>query len=374
MKLTLLDRQTYAISKRERTPEGFLRAPARIARTGIQQYLASELQLDGDPNRLVNVYRPAEEVFSADSLASFNAVDISDDHPSRLIDPENFSSTTRGVVSSIGERDGDYVKAVIIIKDADAIKKVESGKVQLSAGYTAEYDATPGTAPCGTEYEFIQRDIRINHVALVDAARAGPTARIFDTQTGGRKMALVTLDNGRSIELEDALAAQVEDSINRLKDTATASTKRADGLQAQCDGLTTDLDKAKQASSDEAVAAKVKAVADLMVRAKKIAGPDFVCDSVNPIDIQRAALAAVKDGKWKLDGQPDAYISAAFDMQEGHMEEEEEGEAAKKKAAEDSRKGLTEDMSKDGTPKPTPKQNYDAGLTDAWKATAGVQV
>ncbi|MGL5729314.1 MAG: DUF2213 domain-containing protein, partial [Plesiomonas sp.] len=66
MLIQINDRASYSITQREYTPEGFLRVPGHVARPGIQQYLASELGLDGDPNRIVNVYRPPEEVFSTD--------------------------------------------------------------------------------------------------------------------------------------------------------------------------------------------------------------------------------------------------------------------------------------------------------------------
>jgi hypothetical protein len=369
LKITLLDRQTYAISQRETTPEGYLKAPARVARTGIQQYLARELNLDGDPNRLVNVYRPPEEVFSADSLASYNAADLSDDHPNRLIDPDNYTMVTRGVVASPGVQDGDFVKATVIIKDKEAIKKVASGKAQLSVGYTAEYDPTPGKTTDGQEYEFVQRDIVVNHVALVDVARAGPQARIFDHNHGGRKMAQVTLDNGRSVELEDASAALVEDCIKRLTDDAANHKATADGLQAKVDGLTTDLDKIKQESSDDAIAAKVKLVSDTMAAAKKIAGAEFTCDSLNPAEIRLAALMA-KDPARDLTGKSDAYIEAAFDMAAEKEEEEEDG----KKAAQDSLAQIAADMAagaSGGGDKPTAKQTYDANISDGWKKTAG---
>ena len=58
-------------SERTYTDEGFLVVPARISRTGIQEYLAVEMGLtDRDPNDIIRVYRPEEEVFSDLSLSS----------------------------------------------------------------------------------------------------------------------------------------------------------------------------------------------------------------------------------------------------------------------------------------------------------------
>jgi hypothetical protein len=372
LKLTLLDRLTHVISQREYTDEGFLKVPARIARTGIQKYLAKELQLDGDPSRLVSVYRPPEEVFNPESLDSYNAVDLTDDHPDRLIDPASFSKVVRGTIASPGVQDGDFVRAEIIIKDKDAIAKAEAGKVQLSAGYTAEYDHSPGVTPDGEPYEFIQRDIRINHVALVDNARAGAMARIFDNKPEAKIMATVTLDNGRAIEIDDSVAPLVADCIARLISDAKTNKDNADGLQAKLDTVTVDLDKAKAASSDDAIAALVKAVADTMDKAVKIGGEGFTCDSVDLITIKRAALTA-KDSKLDLGDKSDAYIEAAFDMAFDRYQEEEEEDEDGKAAAKKAQDALAADLAKQtqDKDKPTPRQKFNDSLTNGYKKTLG---
>ena len=71
-----------------------------------------------------------------------------------------------------GVQDGECVKCDLLIKSADAVKAVQSGKCELSCGYTALYDSTPGVTEDGTPYEFIQRDIKINHVAIVSRGRS----------------------------------------------------------------------------------------------------------------------------------------------------------------------------------------------------------
>jgi hypothetical protein len=49
----------------------------------------------------------------------------------------------------------------------------------LSCGYTCDLEkAEDGAKWCGIDYDFIQRNIRYNHVAIVDRARAGDDARI----------------------------------------------------------------------------------------------------------------------------------------------------------------------------------------------------
>src|SRR5690606_18961730 len=103
--------------------------------------LRRELGLDGDPNAVVTVYRPPEEVFAADSLASFDGADVTVMHPGELVNAKNYRKTSVGVIRGPGRQDGDFVTADLVVKDADAIKAIEEqGFVELSAGYTAEYE------------------------------------------------------------------------------------------------------------------------------------------------------------------------------------------------------------------------------------------
>ena len=373
MKVELFDRSSYKISSREYTDEGFLKVPGRVARTGVQTYLASELGLDGDPNREVVVYRPADEVFKDQSLQSYNTSDVTDDHPPKLIDSENYKKVTVGVIKGPGIRDGDYVKAELIIKDAKTIKLIESGKAELSAGYTAEYVPEKGITDSGEKYEFIQRDIKINHVAVVNKARAGSMARIFDNKKPEKNvMAKITLDNGRAVEVEDAVAAQVEDCIIRLTDKAKTATETADKAQAQVDSLTDEVKKLKTESSDEAVKARVILVGTTIDAARKLVGSEFTCDSVDPIEIKRVSLATLKSDMDFTDKSP-AYIEAAFDMEMEKKEQEDEEEEEKKKEASDSHRQLANDMSTTQGDKKSGKVDFNDSISNGWKKTTGVE-
>ena len=72
------DRISDNISKRE--PEGYLICVnVPIARSGTQQYLQDELGQSGE--RAVTVYRPEDEVFSQATIASFEGMPVTNDHP-----------------------------------------------------------------------------------------------------------------------------------------------------------------------------------------------------------------------------------------------------------------------------------------------------
>lgn len=372
MKIQICDRMTYAISKREYTDEGFLRVPGLVARTGIQEYLASELGLPGDPVRIVKVMRPADEVFHVDSLASYALSDVTVEHPSEMVDSSTFKTVSVGVVSGPGIIDGDFVQSDLIIKDKDAITAVEDGKVELSAGYTALYD---DAVPEGADYEFIQRDIRINHVALVDRARAGAQARLFDHKPEITIMTFkVTLDSGRTVEIADeAVATLVNDTIDRLQTESTDSKGLVEKLTASNDLLKEQLDSANKLSTPEAIAARVAAVSKTLDMAVKIAGKEFSCDSTDLVDIQRAALASKRPSlDWAK--KSDIYVQAAFDQGFESAEEEEtkDGDDEGEKNSNDSHRQLSKDAALKPVVHGSARVKNNDSMTQSWKKTAGV--
>lgn len=322
MQRTVYDRLGYKITSREYTDEGFLKVPGRVARIGIQQYLAKELGLGGNPNRVVNVYRPPEEVFDSESLQSYDIADITNDHPTGLVDVSNFKSVSVGVVRGSGRRDGDFVVCDLIVKDKATIEAIQSGKCELSAGYTAVYDESPGVSPDGESYEFVQRSIKINHVAVVSRARGGHMARVFDKE--GMKMKHITLDSGSSVEIaDDATAVLVGDSFKRLNDRAEAAERKLEQVQAVADARAEELAATKQLTSDAAIAERVKAIAAVQAVATRISGE--TCDSVDILTIQRAALAKVRPTvDWAT--KSEAYVQAAFDMAAEKEDDEDEND------------------------------------------------
>lgn len=318
MQIKVCDRISYAVNtKRTYTDEGFLLVPGRVARTGTQEYLASELGLtDRQPNDIVIVHRPESSVFEQESLDSYLSADITVEHPVVMVDADTHNLVSVGVVRGPGKRDGDFVTVDLMIKSRDAINAVESGKVQLSAGYTAIYDEAPEDSP----YDFIQREIRVNHVALVDRARAGAQARLFDNKPEKITMVTVTLDSGRTVEVQDAATATlVTDTIERLTKRATDAEQatidvheQLEKVQAEKDAEHEELEEEKKKSSDSAIAKRVEAIAATNDSARKIAGEAFTCDSMNHTDIQRAALT-VKRPTVDWADKSDIYVQTSFD-------------------------------------------------------------
>jgi len=175
------------ISRRE--PEGYLLClNVPVARTGTQDYLPEELGLPGigppscHPERsrgissdLISVYRPEEEVFSPETLASFEGMPVTNDHPPDGVDIGNIRALQKGHAHNVRRGSGeesDLLLADLIITDPTLIDLILDGKREISCGYTYEL--------CEENGQYIQRKIRGNHVAVVDAGRAGPRVCIKD--------------------------------------------------------------------------------------------------------------------------------------------------------------------------------------------------
>jgi hypothetical protein len=231
---TIQARDFMSLTSRQMTSEGYLVAPGNIARTGVQQYRAYELGLDADgmdPMRVIRLHRPAEEVFDPSSMASFENKPITIEHPPVAVTADNWAELAKGEVRDVA-RSGDLMTGTLLIKAKDAVAALQDGKVQLSNGYTFELDMTPGTAADGQAYDGVQRNIRGNHVALVDAARCGSACRIADSQPneGVTTMAdakrKVVVD-GIPLEVDDTAAAAI-DKLVKQRDEAVSAKDAAD--------------------------------------------------------------------------------------------------------------------------------------------------
>ena len=357
MRITVVDRQSFRVdSQRVMLDNGYMAVPARVARCGIQQYTAEELGLtDRPPHQLVNVYRPPEEVFKPESLASWDNKDITVQHPKEFVNSRNYRDVSVGHTTSPGRKDGDYVVVDMLIKAQDAIDAVNDGTAEVSGGYSAEYLPKQGTAPDGTPYEFIQTDIEINHSAICDNARAGRFARLFDSKPKEKPMSRVTLDSGKSVEVaDDATATLIQTTIDSLVKKVADGERAVNKLQTDNATLEVEneqkdeeIEKLKKETGDAAIAARVDAVVATMAGARTIAGKTFSCDSMDPMVIKRQALkdAAIqckKYGTW--DKAPDVYVTAWFDAEEERKEQEDEEECNQKKESEDSLDNFSKDL------------------------------
>ncbi len=311
--LITTDTFDFAPSSRQYLDNGFLRVTGKAARTGVYKYLASEIGVtDRAPNSVVNVLRSAEEVFNPASLDTYPNVDMTNDHPSELVDAKTFKATSVGHVVS-AKQAGDFVELDMIIKDADAIKDIESGKAQLSPGYKTEYVPEVGTFDAtGENYEFKQTGIVINHVALVKRGRGGEQVRIDDNQ-GVPTMSVKVMFDGQALEVADEASAKlVTDALEGMALKVKDAESKAEKEEAAKDEAEEKLKAEKEKTTDAAISARVDSVLSVKANAVKIVGDSFTCDSMDTLTIQREALK-LKRTAIDWDAKSAVYVESAFD-------------------------------------------------------------
>lgn len=179
------------LRKPEETQQGFLRVDGYVSRPGIYEYVNTpddEADGLGKAGSIRRELRPDDEVFRVDALAGFEGVPVTMGHPKKHVDITNVKALEVGSGVRAGERaDGDRIATSMVIKDPKAIARLKSRKsLQLSPGYKIREDHTPGVDPKYGRYDLVQRDIKINHLALVDRARGGSDLAIrMDGMTVG---------------------------------------------------------------------------------------------------------------------------------------------------------------------------------------------
>lgn len=270
MNMKFLDKATIGSTKK--TKEGYLLARSRVARTGMQDYLAKEL---GDvakeagfaPNDIVKVYRSPEAVFDKDSLASLTRAPVTIDHPGEDVTADTWAKYAVGEIGDrymIEEAEG-WIAVDPMIKDADAITKAETTHREWSMGYSAKIRPSQVS-----DADFEMYDIRFNHIAAVPRGRAGSEARIGDSAANQWGVSPLTTSNEvpkmdtKAVAIGDkaytVLAADADQLAKAFADKDTAIGE----LKAKL------ADAESKILTDEQMQAKVKELADAMARREAV--------------------------------------------------------------------------------------------------------
>ena len=342
------------IEKYEVTPEGYLRAWASIARTGIQLYTDA----DGSVRR---EYRPETEVASPDSLASFAGKAITSEHPPVLLDAENTKDYQVGFSGTEVVYDNGFVKAVMTITDRDTIERIMRGDArEVSAGYRVNYDPTPGVTDSGEHYDGIQKEILGNHIAVVRRGRAGPQVKLHLDRQDAADPSLLSIEenttmsakvvfDGAEFEVTESVALAItkerEDAkmsyedmkkkydammseASKMKEEMDAMEKemkgkcdsaegRADALAEQVEELTAELAAAKEINLDSMVEERVA----LIEKAKPVLDAAYAFTGKTAREVMVDSIKAVRGDELDLSEKSDDYVQAMFDtLSEGRKD------------------------------------------------------
>lgn len=177
---------------KETEETGFWRLKANpICKAGVFDYLGSQIDLDGkmglEKLRKYKVYRPAIELFDRDAIESFEGKPFVVGHK-LLGDDEDCVPVEKvpahGTIIHVRESSDQpgILIADILIYTATMKHLIEGGTKGLSLGYLCDFVPEAGTYD-GQAYEFVQKGLRGNHLALVNKPRNG--TYVQDSADGG---------------------------------------------------------------------------------------------------------------------------------------------------------------------------------------------
>lgn len=300
------------LKKVRRTDQGFLVVPATLSRTGVFTYKTST-------GKTVRELRPPEEVLHADSIASLKHAPLSVGHRTRL-DSGNVQQFSVGQVTEAapnvekGAADGE-----LLVTRNDAVTEVEAKRLSaLSPGYSCIVDPTPGEYQ-GQRYDQIQRYIRYNHIALlpkgtgrqgdevairldandaIQCDRNEPEGPEHKQENNMEFVTLVLRFDGVDVEIQvpKGMEATVKSAYAKLtqdrNDAKAEVVKTKGALEAKQQELD-ELQKRYDAdTSDEALQSRADARAEVVAKAKELAGDKLETAGKSSHQIRLDALDA----------------------------------------------------------------------------------
>ncbi len=160
-----------------------------ISKTGVFPYLGREIGYPGlEPNKIYYVLRSEQELMSPEAIKSFELLPITKGH--RMLGPQEQGLTPaekipqQGIVGEKVFAEGDTLYANIKVTSEQAKNDINNGLKELSLGYFCRWVKETGEYK-GQHYDFVQKNIRGNHLAIVPLGRMGHDVRVMDALPAG---------------------------------------------------------------------------------------------------------------------------------------------------------------------------------------------
>jgi len=321
------------------TDEGYIRATAVVTRTGVFNYQNQ----DGSLRREL---RHPDDVWDADSIASMELIPVTNGHPmERLLTAENAKRLAIGYTGESVKKNGELLMTKIVITDQDGVDAVTKyGRKELSLGYTVDVEQEEGIYK-GERYDARQRNIRYNHLAIVDKARAGSEARIAldaadavefneDKEMAKRKIKIDADEYMADDTIADHIdrlerdlknlrdeKARVDDEIRMISEKLEKAEAERDSERDKNKDMTKEMSRETMMAKENMVAldsADFKSAVSERVKLYKSAEEHLDSEDLARLDsmsnqkIMRAIISKTRKSI-NLDGKSDIYVQAMYD-------------------------------------------------------------
>ena len=310
-----------------------------IAHLGVFPYLKADNSIEMEA-------KLPDELLSDSTVSSADNKPVTNDHPTELVNKQNASKYMKGFTADNAHVDNDTLKVDMTITDADLISEINKGKQELSIGFETEIVPEKGEYK-GVAYDSVQRNIQINHVAVVEHGRAGHSVRLIGdsaemveqdnvhkkgqimettkVRLNDADVTVATGDADKIIKLDadnsekqrqiDDLKAKIkemQDQLAKLQGDDDKNKKNADKAQAKADAAEKELADLKEKYSGDAMDKAISARMELINKVKPYVGDSYEFKGKTEKQLKLDAIKALDDSV-DLDDKSDDYINAYFD-------------------------------------------------------------
>lgn len=309
-----------------------------IARVGVFPYIKADKSVEMEA-------KLPTELLSDETVQSADNKPVTNNHPGELVNQINANKYMKGFTASNAHVENDTLRVDMTITDRDLIEAINQGKQELSIGFQTDVVPAKGEYK-GVAYDSVQKNIQINHVAVVERGRAGHSVRLLGdsaemidkvpdekgkqmettkVRLDGADVTVATSDADKIIKLDSdnadkskqiaELKADIkakQKKLDELEGNADSEKKNADEAQAKADAAEKELANLKKKYEGDALDKAIQERIDLVDKVKPYVGDSYDFKGKSPKELKLDAIKAVDDSI-DLSDKSDDYINAYFD-------------------------------------------------------------
>lgn len=228
-----------------------------ISKSGVFQYLGSNISPDLEPDKIYEVWRPEEELNNPETIESFKLAPWIPYH--EMLGDKYTNAEDVGVQGVTGEnvyyKDGTLYSNLKLFGN-DLKQSIKDGLKELSCGFGCLWTVSSGTTPDGKKYDATQTRIRGNHLASVPSGRMGSQVAVaMDRATFALdNLNLEPKPNGGIMELEELieLVKKQGEQLASLGEYINSEKQKAEDMEKQkAEDAEAEEEKAEDAEKED---------------------------------------------------------------------------------------------------------------------------